>query len=215
MSRKRVRRLAEVLAAEYGESLTLTAFRRETGLSQHAIFDLFGSWKNLRRAVGLSPEAPRARNRVTREEILERMRELAAEHGERLTEHTFVQATGYSARLIRDRFGSWGDLRVAAGLSPRAKVQQHYTTEELLEDLYRVYARTRSRPLYHKHRVRGGRISPTTIQQRFGSWKSACEALKGYLRSRGVYNDWMPLPEEGVFAGSEEGNHGGTEPRRW
>ncbi|MFG0332601.1 MAG: homing endonuclease associated repeat-containing protein [Maioricimonas sp. JB049] len=196
VSRQWVLRLARELAAEYGESLTLTAFRRETGLSQHAIFDLFGSWKKLRLAVGLSPEAPRARNRVTNDLILERMRELAAEHGERLTERAFVQATGYSARLIRDRFGSWSDLRLAVGLSPRAKVQQHYTTEELLEDLYRVYSRTRSRPLYHKHRVRGGRISPTTIQQRFGSWTNACDALKGYLRARGVYNDWMPLPRD-------------------
>lgn len=62
VSRQKVLERAEELAREYGESLTLTAFRREMGLSQHVVFDLFGDWKNLRMAVGLTPEAPRARN---------------------------------------------------------------------------------------------------------------------------------------------------------
>ena len=38
---------AQELAEEYGESLTLTAFRRETGLSQHVIFDLFWELEEL------------------------------------------------------------------------------------------------------------------------------------------------------------------------
>ncbi len=43
-TRENLLTLARDLAKTYGESLTLTAFRRETGLSQHLIFDRYGSW---------------------------------------------------------------------------------------------------------------------------------------------------------------------------
>jgi hypothetical protein len=190
VSRQEVLKRAEELAREYGESLTLTAFMRETGIWQSVIFDLFGNWKNLRTAVGLTPEAPRARNKVTKERILELMREQAAIHGERLTERLFREATGLSERVITDRFGSWGKLRQAVGLSPRAKTRQpQYTEEEIIEDLYRVYRSTRQMPRSYRYRFDGGRICPGTIQQRFGSWSAACEALRAHLRCRGELLD--------------------------
>ena len=196
VSRDEVLACALELAKEYGESLTLTAFRRETGYSQWLIFDLFENWKNLGTAVGLTPEAPRARNKVSKEEILVPMREMAEQHGEFLTELIFLKATGFSGRMIADRFGSWGALRQAVGLKARAKIQRHYTDEELIEDMYRVYRRYRGRPIYHQHQRRGGKISPGTIRDRFGSWEGAKAGLKAFLRRRGVYDDKMPLPVE-------------------
>ena len=79
ISREEVLTAARVLAAEYGESLTLTAFRRETGFSQWLIFDLFGNWKSLREMVGLTSEAPRIRNKITAAEIRRRLEEVVAE----------------------------------------------------------------------------------------------------------------------------------------
>ncbi|SFJ69438.1 homing endonuclease associated repeat-containing protein [Planctomicrobium piriforme] len=180
-SRSEMLAVATSLAAEYGESLTLTAFRRETGYSQWEIFDLFGSWKQLRIAVGLTPMAPRVRNRVNEQHILDLGRQLVEELGEALTERTFQKRTGLSGRLIADRFGSWGELRQQLGLTPRAKIQKTYTEAEMIEDLYRVYRITRRKPRYHQHRHYGGRISPNTIQQYFGSWRYACECLKARL----------------------------------
>ena len=66
ISREEVLTAARMLAAECGESLTLTAFRRETGFSQWLIFDLFGNWKTLRELLGLTFEAPRVRNKTNR-----------------------------------------------------------------------------------------------------------------------------------------------------
>lgn len=196
VTREEVLNQARELAESYGESLTLTAFRRETGLSQQAIYDLFGNWKNLRIAVGLTPEAPRARNKISKDSILELMQKQVEEHGELLTEFLFLKATGLSSRMIADRFGSWGNLRAAFGLKRRAKIQRYYSDEELLEDLYRVYRWCRGRPVFAKHRVRGGQIAPATIQFRFGSWSWACRRFLEYLRDHNIYDDQMPLPEE-------------------
>lgn len=174
---------ARELAEEYGESLTLTAFRRETGWSQWAIFDLFGNWKNLRLAVGLTSMAPRVKCRVSKARIVELAREQAAKHGERLTEWTFRQETGLSGRVIQERFGSWGALRQLVGLGPRAKVARGYSDQELLDDLYNVFVRSgRKRPIYQQHRKRGGRFSAQTIRDRWGSWIAVRTAFELWRR---------------------------------
>lgn len=192
VTRKDVLETARRLAGDYGESLTLTAFRRETGLSQWAIFDLFGSWKELRVAVGLTPEAPRRRNKITREGILELARRLAAQHGELLTEWLFLQETGLSGRVVRDRFGSWGAVREAVGLKKRARPRPRYTEEELLEDLWRAW-RYNGTPRYHKHRWNGGQISPCTFIAKWGRWPVVVAAYEGYRRQKlGIQN---PMPE--------------------
>jgi hypothetical protein len=214
VSRREVLRMAGALAREYGESLTLTAFRRETGLSQWVIFDLFGNWKNLRVAAGLTPEAPRTRNRITREAILELARDQARIHGERLTELKFLAATGLSGRIVADRFGSWGELRTAAGLKPRAKVQRRYTEEEVLADLYRAW-RHRGRPRYHQHQWNGGKIHPATIRERFGRWEVVVAAYEAYCRKldgtrkplpMGLSEPtWVPPEGYGEAGGGDEG----------
>ncbi len=196
VSRESVLEKAVELAAVYGESLTLTAFRRETGLSQHVIFDLFGNWCELRIAVGLTPEAPRARNKISREKILKLAREQAALHEEALTEQMFLQATGLSGRMIADRFGSWGALRELVGLKSRAVVSPIYQDEDLLMDMYRVYRKCREAPAFHRHRFRGGKISPHTISTRFGSWYGAKCFFKQFLRDHGHDEESWSLPKE-------------------
>ena len=187
--------LALGLVEAYGERLTLMAFQRETGISQRVIYDLFGSWKSVRVEVGLMAEAPRSLHKVTREEILERMQNVVSSQGENITMRFFMQTTGLSARMIETRFGTWGELRVAVGLSRRAKIQQVYYDEEILLDLYRVYRIFRERPVYDKHKLRGGRISPGTICHRLGSWDWACRRLRDLLYGEGHFNEKMPLPE--------------------
>jgi hypothetical protein len=190
VSRREVLAQACELAGEYGESLTLTAFRRETGLSQWAIFDLFGNWKNLRVAAGLTPEAPRVKNRITKERILELARPLAEEHGERLTEWLFLQETQLSGRMVANRFGSWGALRQALGLSRRAKVRRGHSQDELLDDLYQVWRRLGERPKYHQHRWRGGKFHASTIREAFGSWEVVLAAYAAHCRRI----EKIPLP---------------------
>ena len=107
-TREKLLHLARKLATEYGESLTLTAFRRETGLSQHLIFDLCGSWSELRTEIGLTPEAPRGRNKLPAEMIQNKLRQAISEHGPNLSETRFCQLTGLSAGIITRRCSSRG-----------------------------------------------------------------------------------------------------------
>ncbi len=188
--------LARGLVETYEERLTLTDFQRETGISQRVIYDLFGSWKSVRMEVGLGAEVPRDSNGITAEHILELMRNQVVEQGEQITMRRFMEETGLSARMIETRFGSWGALREVVGLSGRANILPQYTDEELLEDLYRVYRLVRERPVYDKHKLRGGRISPGTFCHRFGSWGWACRRLKDLLRDHGHFSSEMRLPEE-------------------
>lgn len=190
VSRSEMLEAAERLAREYGESLTITAFRRETGWSQWAIFDLFGNWKNLRLAVGLTPEAPRARNRVSREAIVALARREAERLGEKLTERAFLAATGLSGRVVADRFGSWGALRQLVGLQRRARVTRRITQDEAIADLYQAWRRTGDLPKYHQHRWRGGKISASAIRECFGQWSTAVAAYKALLRRKGE----LPTP---------------------
>lgn len=183
-TRDKLLSLARDLAKTYGESLTLTAFRRETGLSQHLIFDLCGTWCELRTAIGLTPEAPRARNKISNEAILEKLKSAIAEHGENLSETRFCELTKLSGTMLSRRFGTWGQLRQQVGLSPRAKIEQRYTDDQIFQDIFDVVARIHSKPSFRKYTLNGGKISAQTVRDRFGTWEDAMEAFQCYLDRR-------------------------------
>jgi len=170
-----------MLARDYGESLTLTAFRRETGLSQHLIFDLCGSWTQLRIDIGLTPHAPRARPKYNIEQLKDMLRTAVDEHGPNLSEARFCRFTGISPSMITRRCGSWSQLRESIGLAPRATVGEHYTDTQLMEDLFQVICRCRCFPPYHQYKRLGGKIAAETIRDRYGSWPLTQNAFENYL----------------------------------
>ena len=182
ISRRDMLSIARELAAEYGESLTLTAFRRETGFSQWLIFDLFGNWKNLRTELGLTPEAPRARNKLTLEQLQKTLREVIAEQGENISELKFCKLTGISGSTIARKAGSWGELRMSLGLVPRARIPQRYSDQDLILDLFRVYRVLKRCPRMTEHKRFGGRIPAMTIRDRFGSWKNVRVVFEHHRR---------------------------------
>lgn len=180
-TREKLLSLARDLAKTYGESLTLTAFRRETGLSQHLIFDLCGTWCELRTAIGLTPEAPRARNKLSSDAILEKLKTAVAQHGDNLSETRFCQLSGLSGTMISRRFGSWGQLRQLIGLPPRAKISCRYTDQQIFDDLHQVICRIHRCPTYPRYKRDGGLISAQTIRDRFGTWEDALEAYNRHI----------------------------------
>ncbi|MEZ6068210.1 MAG: hypothetical protein R3B90_21420 [Planctomycetaceae bacterium] len=197
VGRQAVLAAARELAEEYGESLTLTAFRRETGWSQHLIFDLFGNWKNLRVAVGLTPMAPRYRTRITKAEVVRKLRECVAAKGENLTEWEFCRESGVTSRLIQSRFGTWGALRESIGLEPRARMtRRKYSDLDCLKDLFAVYLRTGVRPRYHRHKQLGGKINPLTIRERYGTWENVRLAFEVYRRKMAKQGVLPQVPED-------------------
>jgi hypothetical protein len=200
-TREQLLSLARDIAQTYGESLTLTAFRRETGLSQHLIFDLCGSWCELRTAIGLTPEASRSRSKITNAAILEQLRSAIAEHGENLSESRFCQLTGLSGTMLARRFGTWGQLRQLVGLSARARIEPHYTDEQIFQDIFQVVERNCRRPTYGRYNFHGGQISAQTIRAHFGTWRDALKAFESYLEC--YLSEQTPAP---LFRRPEHGN---------
>ncbi len=180
-TREKLLNTARMLASVYGESLTLTAFRRETGLSQHLIFDLCGSWTQVRIDIGLTPQAPRAHPKFNIEQLKEMLRKAVDEHGPNLSEARFCRLTGISPSMITRRCGTWGQLRESIGISSRASMGLQYTDLQVMEDLFQVICRCRRFPPFHQYKRLGGKIAAETIRDRYGSWPLTQNAFENYL----------------------------------
>lgn len=172
------------LAQRDGEALSLATVRGETGLSRERILKLCGSWSELREAVGLRPYGPHSRDRLTNEAIQDQLRAAVAEHGENITYLRFCQLTGYSCTFLDRRFGSWSQLRQSVGLSRRAKMSNHYTDQEIFDDMLEVVKRIRRVPTHRSYKRDGGQISAQTIADRFGGWQKAIYAYEDELDRR-------------------------------
>jgi len=204
LSRREVVARGRELAEEHGESLNLMQFNRLTGWSPHLIYDLFGSWQQLRVAVGLKPKTPMSISIIPNSRLIELAQELADKHGERLTAWLFYKETGLSSQMVRGRFGSWGALREAVGLRARAQIQQRYTDAELLDDLLNVANRFGHVPRVNSHKRYRGKFHPCTIQRRFGSWSAAWWTAQEYSMSK--YG--IRLVVESGYVIAEELNNG-------
>jgi hypothetical protein len=174
------------LALEYGEALSLDLFQRESGVGREVVRRLFGRWSELRRLLGLSDSAP---PRVCRprgpggEEMVASLKAVATAEGGEVSERRFFEVTGWTRAQVRTRFGSWTELRRAAGLGVRVHRAPRYTQEMMLEDLFEVWLRTGKFPDFRRHEARGGRIRAKTIRERFGNWEKVRAAFEGYLQA--------------------------------
>jgi hypothetical protein len=184
ITREQLVEFARGLAQRDGEALSLATVRRETGLSRERILKLCGSWREIREAVGLRPDGPHNRDRLTNEAIQDQLRAAVEEHGENITFRRFSQLTGYSCTFLDRRFGSWCQLRQSVGLTRRAKMSAHYTDQEIFEDMLEVVKRIRRVPTRNSYKRDGGKISSQTIADRYGGWQRALYAYEDELDRR-------------------------------
>ncbi len=126
--------LARELAQQHGEALTLTAVQRHIRISRARLLKLCGSWSQLRSAIGLLPDGPHARDPLSNEMIRDKLRAAIAQCGANIKRAEFCQMTGYSPNLISKRWGSWAQLRQSLGLAPHAKMENHYTDQEIIDE---------------------------------------------------------------------------------
>lgn len=189
---------ADVIAAfqtalkTHGPRLSLQTFSLESGISERVIYSRCGSWTKLRLSAGLPPRAnigqPKSarshadhvKPHVTPAQILDRLRAIIREHGENIAFTRFCKLTQYSQRTVVTRFGSWSNLRRAAGLEPYARTPARFTRDQLLDDLLQVYHRSGADPRPYSYRFHGGQVSTITIRVHFGSWPNAIAAMHDY-----------------------------------
>ncbi len=170
LSAKGMLDMGRELRGEHGKSLTLDLFCRETGLSPDDVSTKFGSWERFRRALGMTLPASSKERKFSAAELLAQLRRLAAEN-ETLTLWQFCRQVGVSQKTICNRFGSWRNMREAAGLPRMAPRKPEYTDADLMDDLWQIYLKAGRCPEFHDLKRWGGKISATTFRARYGSWK--------------------------------------------
>lgn len=124
------------LADESGGLLTLQGFCAAVGVSPSTIHQRFGGWLKFRERAGLKgvrsfvPAATEGRRR----ELIDQLRAAAIDVGWEINIAEFCGRVRVSNATIQRLFGSWRNLRKAAGLPARRRV----TAQHLLLELSRL-----------------------------------------------------------------------------
>jgi hypothetical protein len=133
------------------------------------------------------------------EEILEVLQALVAEIGPEVTLQKFAQRTGISIFIIYNRWESWTKLRLAAGLTSRSKVPQHFTDDELMRELNAVCHHYNRYPTVAEFDRQSAR-SWQTLEDRFVSKKLILKKYREWLRRHGRREQLGPAARRGLAA---------------
>lgn len=145
----------------------------------------FGSWGEALEEAGLDPD--RSRETIQREdwasseEVLGEIHSLGKELGRAPTVSEMRSDGGWSPGVAQSIFGSWNEAIEAAGFTPNRPGKPSgdggfYSDAELLDSL-REFADELGRQPTSTEMEQHGPHSPTTYQNRFGSWNAAIEKV--------------------------------------
>jgi hypothetical protein len=171
--------LARELDDKAGGELSGREFCRKTGVSSSVIPRRFGRWRNFLAAANL-PERPtgmRRARRYSREAILIAMRGAIRVLGSNITFQQFYRHTGISGGTVECYFGSWADLREAAGLERRifGNPKKRIHTCERLAYRLQDAVKELGTHLNCKDFCRTSGIAGSTINHYFGTWEKLRE----------------------------------------
>lgn len=155
----------------------------------------FGGWQDALDAAGFDPFVG-----ISEEELLAAVRGLAEELGRPPTTDEFNDETPHSATTCKEKFGSWRETLVEAGLNPSDREQTEYTDAELIEELQRLAESLGHTPSTSEMND-DGKFSAGVYQHRFGSWEEALDAadLDASEAGRQQYsNDDLEAEMQGV-----------------
>jgi len=184
--REELRRVAE----ELGERPTVRQFNEYSEHSEATVRDRFGSWSDALAAAGL--ETAGSKRPIPRPELLEELRDLAAELGHRPTAEEMNTQGPRWATVYQRRFGSWNDALTEAGFEPRTSrgAEVSISRKELQTELQSLADKVGRSPQVDDM-VKEGAFAVGRYRDEFGSWAAALEAA-------GIDTDSIPerLPTE-------------------
>lgn len=162
------------LAADRDEPLTVDIMNTSGSYWAATYRARFGSWANALREAGL--EAPETQTdpspRITDTELHDELQRVIDQYGHTPEVHKFSAESEYNPRIYVDRFGSWRDALVAAGLDPECDSP---TAIDLLVDLQRLRDWLEQYPTRADVRDHG-EYSLSTYREQFESWEAALTA---------------------------------------
>lgn len=115
---------------------------------------------------------------VADDEILEDIRKVSAEYGEKYLSINAYKLKGkYSESTIRSHFGSWKNVQLKLELRTTRNVQEmkRISDDDLINDLLRVAKTIESSKVTSTQYYEKGKYSYPTITERFGSWSNFIE----------------------------------------
>jgi hypothetical protein len=119
-----------------------------------------------------------------RQTLIERLQDIAKDLGSTsVARHEFLRRSGVSERKIQRLFGSYNDLVLAAGLSPRAFPTSDaplYSDGDILEEVVRVLRLPNSK-LTRVFFEQNASISTSACERRFGGWINTIKAAREHL----------------------------------
>jgi len=161
-------------ASEVGGRPTRQDVQNHAEISEAPFRREFGSWSAAVETAGYSRTA-----RIPTEELVEELREFANYYGEGRTasptKREMDDAGPYSHYIYVDRFGSWTQAVVQAGLNPDTR---RIPRADLLDELHRLEERLGGRPTCADMEQHGS-YSLWPYLSEFGSWRAAL-AEAGY-----------------------------------
>jgi hypothetical protein len=152
------RRAAEIVDGQP----SLQEYNQHGKFSSSTIYNRLGTFTELAEEMGFTTK------KITREELKENLKQVAESVDGSPTEKDYNKHGEYSARTVRNRFGSWSSALTEIGLTPNRDIPD----ELLLEDICRVGEIVEDTPMvkqYEEH----GKHGITTIRRRFGTWDNA------------------------------------------
>lgn len=169
------------LAREEARSPTMDDMRKADGYPDPVEYiNVFGWWNEAKKEAGLEPnrggpanEPPR--RKYSREELLEKLRELNDELPHTVRHEDMDEADRYpSGTVYIQRFGSWNAAKAAAGIDTDSNT---YSDEELITFLQQKAAEIGDRPLRRDDIKNDDNLPhPSIYNDRFESFHAAKKA---------------------------------------
>jgi hypothetical protein len=122
---------------------------------------------------------------VSDEDLLRDLRSVAGMSGQATVKYSDYESRGkYSATSQANRFGSWNNALLRAGLTISRRVR--LDVSELFENLLVLWQHFGRQPTLEEASTTPSRISGSTYQRRFGSWPKALNAFVDYANGKGA-----------------------------
>lgn len=164
----------------------------------------FGGWVKALKKCGLSPSENQIynhsyihthhRKNIPTFELIEDIKHVS----EKLNKKTFSSSEydengAYSRNIMFNRFGTWNNALIAAGLIPFAVVSGKRISEfACFEEIERIWIMLGRQPTTTDIKNGISRYSLHVFERRFGSWRKALEAFVAYMNGEKE----VEIPEE-------------------
>ena len=179
-----LRRVADSLQ---GQRLTLERFNSLARVHSTTLRYRFGSWQAALDKAGISESvAPRFRV-LSRDAVLETLREFAAENpGKSATEKEIAARLGMHRGAIARRFGKWETILAEVGLDP-VPLGRRYTDEECFENILTLWTHYGRQPIFGELKYPPSVVGPKAYIRRWGGWRAAITAFVKSINESTVF----------------------------